>query len=311
MNLPHFILNPTASAGQTGRSQAQLLRIVEEFFPNGFTLDVTTRAGQATEMTAKALAEGSNLIVAVGGDGTMNEVINGFFAGANPRGQKSRLGVLGIGTAGDVSRNLNLPASLRDQVSILAGKHSRAIDLGKVTFGSGAGKPVVRYFLNECQPGIAAAVVRRVTPGLKRLGGFLAFGLMSTYTAMTYRARRMVVRVDRQKPVEGRMLGVVVANGRYAGGGMDFAPASRIDDGSLDIIVIWDQHVPSRLFNFPKIYSGGHVDLPWVTVLKGKSVRVESAERVALEADGELLGFLPCDVRVVPSALRVCSGPKG
>lgn len=306
MKPPHFIINPAASAGRTGRSQGQLLQIVEEFFPDGFTLDVTTRTGHATEMTRAALDGGADLIVAIGGDGTMNEVVNGFFTTRKKLRASSKLGVLSSGTAGDVSRNLGLPHSLREQVKLLTGRKHRKIDVGKVTFRNKSGQKEVRFFLNDCHPGIAARVVRRVTPGLKRLGGFLAFGLASTVTAMTYRAGTMVVRVDRQEPEEGRFLGVAVSNGRYAGGGMDFAPQSRIDDGVLDVVILRDQAVISRLINFPKIYSGNHVHHPWIKVLRGKRVTINSNDRIPLEADGELLGFLPCEIVVAPSALKIC-----
>ncbi|MEX0602523.1 MAG: hypothetical protein WD295_04220, partial [Bacteroidota bacterium] len=219
----------------------------------------------------------------------------------------ARLGFLCSGTAEDVARNLGLPTSLRRQLDIAAGTGKRPVDVGKVVYRNSDGSPAERLFLNDCQPGIAAKVVQRVTPGLKRLGGFLAFGIGATLTAMVHRAHTMTVTIDDQPPVTGKFLGVVVANGRFAGGGMDFAPSSRIDDGVLDIVIIRDQIVPLRLLNFPKIYSGGHVDLSWITYRKGKSVGITSPDRVPIEADGELLGFLPCSVTLLPGALAVAS----
>ena len=310
VNRPHFVLNPTASAGETGRSQGQLLKLIENRFPDGFTLDVTTRPGHATEITREAIRKGVDLVVAVGGDGTMNEVINGFFAKGKLVRKSARLGLLCSGTAEDVVRNLDLPKSLKEQVDATAGKRSRSIDLGNVTFMSKEGERKERFFINDCNPGIAARVVQRVTPGLKRLGGFLAFGIASTYTALTYRGHTMTIVLDGKKTVSGRFLGVAVANGRYAGGGMDFAPNSRIDDGLLDVVIIRDQSVPARLFNFPKIYSGKHINLPWITYLQARHIRIESTQRVALEADGEWLGYLPCEVSIMPKALNICAGQK-
>src|SRR5512139_2522102 len=103
---PHFIINPAASAGETGRSQARLLELIEAGFPDGFTLDVTTRPSHATEITGKAISDGVDLVVSVGGDGTMNEVVNGFFAKGKLKRKSSRLGLLCSGTAEDVLRNL-------------------------------------------------------------------------------------------------------------------------------------------------------------------------------------------------------------
>ncbi|MBI2619732.1 MAG: diacylglycerol kinase family lipid kinase [Ignavibacteriales bacterium] len=305
--LPHFILNPAASAGKTGRIQASLLLAIEEKFPGGFVLDVTTNQGHATEITRQALNAGTNLVVAVGGDGTINEVVNGFLDKEKHVNAHARLGFLCIGTAKDVARNLNLPDNLSTQLDIVAGNLSRMIDLGKVSFHSRDGNQLDRFFINDCQPGIAAMVVRRVTPALKRLGGFLAFGIGSTLTALTYRARYMSVSADGTDWISGRFLGVTAANGRYAGGGMDFAPASRVDDGLLDLLVIKDQSVASRLINFPKIYTGKHIDLSWIEHRKAKKIRISSPEHVALEADGELIGFLPCEISVVPRFLRVAA----
>lgn len=308
MKRPHFIINPAASAGETGRSQGRLLKLIESHFPDGFTLDVTTRPGHATEITRKAIGEGVDLVVSVGGDGTMNEVINGFLPKRKLPRKSSRLGLLCSGTAGDVLRNLGLPESPKEQLEAIVGKKTRSVDVGKVTFTSKEGEKKERFFLNDCNPGMAAKVVQRVTPGLKRLGGFLAFGLASTYTALTYRGHEMTVTLDRKRTVSGRFLSVAVSNGRYAGGGMDFAPNSRIDDGVLDVVMIRDQSVLARLFNFPKIYSGKHINYPWVTYIQARRVRIESSQRVPLEADGELLGFLPCEIEVVPKVLKVCVG---
>jgi len=305
---PHFIINPAASAGETGRSQGQLLKLIESCFPDGFTLDVTTRPSHATDITRKAISDGVDLVVSVGGDGTMNEVVNGFFAKGKLKRKSSRLGLLCIGTAEDVLRNLGLPKSAKEQIEVIAGKRTRSVDVGKVTFTTKEGEKKERFYLNDCNPGMAAKVVQRVTPGLKRLGGFLAFGLASTYTALTYRGHTMTITLDGKRTISGRFLSVAVSNGRYAGGGMDFAPRALVDDGLLDVVMIRDQSVPARLMNFPKIYSGKHINLSWITYLQAKRIRIESNQRVPLEADGEWLGYLPCEMEVLPKALKVCAG---
>jgi YegS/Rv2252/BmrU family lipid kinase len=302
--IPHFILNPAAGGGKTGRSQASILTLLEQYFPHGFSLDVTTQSGQATELTRTALRQGAGLVVAVGGDGTMNETLNGFFFKSRLVNKNARLGFLCSGTARDVVRNLNLPETLELQVRNLdSGKHH--VDVGRVSFTDASGGRAERYFVNDCQAGIAASVVRRVTPALKKLGGTLAFGIGGALSAMTYRSKVMSVELDGKERIEGRFLGIVVANGRYAGGGMDFAPRSSINDGILDVILIRDQLVPTRLVNFPKIYSGKHVDLPWILYRTARRIRIESARRVELEADGELLGTLPCEISLLPRVLPV------
>ncbi|MEX2116140.1 MAG: diacylglycerol kinase family protein, partial [Bacteroidota bacterium] len=242
--------------------------------------------------------------VVVGGDGTCNEVLNGFFERRRPIRPSARLGFITSGTGEDVSRNLGLPAGRKAQIRRLH-QGRTLVDVGLVTFKGSDGATQERLFLNDCQAGIGARVVRHITPALKKLGGFLAYGIASTLAALAHRGHYLKITCDRDEPIEGMFLGVAAANGRFAGGGMDFAPHSLIDDGKLDVIMIRDQRRIDRLLNFPKIYSGRHIDLSWVISRKAKKVRITSDEPVALEADGELLGYLPCEIKLLSHALPV------
>lgn len=306
LNRPHVIFNPAAAGGNTGRAQGTILKAFEEEFPGGFSVDVTTENGEATALTRRALSAGASLVVVVGGDGTCNEVLNGFFERRKPVRSSARLGFVTGGTGEDVARNLGLPAGLKAQLRRLH-QGRRMVDVGLVRYTGIDGTTRERLFLNDCQPGIAGRVVQRVTPALKKLGGFLAYGVASTLTALTYRGHFLTVTCDRDEPVEGQFLGVAAANGRFAGGGMDFAPHSRMDDGKLDVIMIRDQSRMSRLLNFPKIYSGSHVNLPWVISKQARNIRISSDVPVALEADGELLGYLPCEIEILPRILPIAS----
>lgn len=306
LNRPHVIFNPAAAGGNTGRAQGTILKAFEEEFPGGFSVDVTTENGEATALTRQALSAGASLVVVVGGDGTCNEVLNGFFERRKPVRSSARLGFVTGGTGDDVARNLGLPAGLKAQLRRLH-QGRRMVDVGLVRYTGIDGTTRERLFLNDCQPGIAGRVVQRVTPALKKLGGFLAYGVASTLTALTYRGHFLTVTCDRDEPVEGQFLGVAAANGRFAGGGMDFAPHSRMDDGKLDVIMIRDQSRMSRLLNFPKIYSGSHVNLPWVISKQARNIRISSDVPVALEADGELLGYLPCEIEILPRILPIAS----
>lgn len=306
LNRPHVIFNPAAAGGNTGRAQGTILKAFEEEFPGGFSVDVTTENGEATALTRRALSAGASLVVVVGGDGTCNEVLNGFFERRKPVRSSARLGFVTGGTGDDVARNLGLPAGLKAQLRRLH-QGRRMVDVGLVRYTGIDGTTRERLFLNDCQPGIAGRVVQRVTPALKKLGGFLAYGVASTLTALTYRGHFLTVTCDRDEPVEGQFLGVAAANGRFAGGGMDFAPHSRMDDGKLDVIMIRDQSRMSRLLNFPKIYSGSHVNLPWVISKQARKIRISSDVPVALEADGELLGYLPCEIEILPRILPIAS----
>jgi diacylglycerol kinase (ATP) len=306
---PYVLVNPEAGKGATRRFLPKLRKLLERRFPTGFALDVTAGRGQATELTRGALVNGSELIIAVGGDGTIHEVLNGFFDRGKLVNALSRLGILCSGTARDVVRNLNLPRTIESQLESI-NDGLRFVDVGYVSFCHAGGADAERLFLNDCQAGIAADVVRRVTPVLKRLGGTLAFGVGGILSAVNFRSASMSVELDGRERFEGKFLGVVVANGRFAGGGMDFAPRSVIDDGLLDLIIIRDKKVPVRLLSFPRIYAGTHLELPWILYKRAQHIRIEAAGSVELEADGELLGFLPCEIRVLPRGLAVAATGK-
>jgi diacylglycerol kinase family enzyme len=166
-----------------------------------------------------------------------------------------------------------------------------------------------QLFFNECQQGIAAVVVQRFQAHHKWMGGFLGFGLTAVTTAARYREQVITVVIDDKPAITDSFLGVVVSNGGFAGGGMNFAPRAIVDDGLLDVVLIHKQRPLSRLVNFAKIYSGKHVNLSWVSYYQGRSIRVSSAEQVPIEADGEFLGYLPCTINLLPSSLRLMSNP--
>jgi diacylglycerol kinase family enzyme len=177
------------------------------------------------------------------------------------------------------------------------------VDVGRATFLDSQGKLSEQLFLNECSQGIAAVVVQRFQAHHKWMGGFLGFGVTAVATAARHREQLMTVEIDGKHAATDLILGMVIANGAYAGGGMHFAPKSKVDDGLFDVVIIHKQSIPSRLINFPRIYVGSHVNLSWISYFQGRSVKVTSSENVPVEADGEFLGHLPLTIDVLPSVL--------
>jgi YegS/Rv2252/BmrU family lipid kinase len=268
---------------------------------------VTTAPLEATHSTRTAIEQGAELIVVIGGDGTVHEVVNGFSANGKFINPSCQLGIVGSGTAQDVIKSFDLPGNTGDQIAVACGQGRRAVDVGRVRCVDSEGKLREQLFLNECQPGIAAVVVRRFKAHHKWLGGFLGFGLTAVTTAARHREQVMRVEVDGTNVITDSLLGVVVANGAYAGGGMNFAPRARVDDGLFDIVLIHKQGIPSRLLNFPRIYLGSHINLPWISYFQGRYVSVTSDERVPVEADGEFLGYLPCSMKILQHSLLLKS----
>ena len=196
---------------------------------------------------------------------------------------------------------------MKDQIKVACRGGNRAVDLGKASVIGPDGSLHEHIFLNECQQGIAAVVVQRFQSHHKWMGGFLGFGLTAVSTAARHREQLITVDVDGIHRVTEPLLGVVISNGGFAGGGMNFAPGAKVDDGLFDIVLIHKQNIPSRLLNFPRIYFGGHINLPWISHFRGRRVSVTSEERVPVESDGEFLGYLPCVLEILPLALQLKS----
>jgi len=283
------------------------MKLLSRYFGATYSLCVTQKPFDARFSTSAAIHAGSELIIVVGGDGTIQEAVNGFFSDGHPINPACELGIVSSGTGHGLAQSLGLPPTIEQQLDVICGGQSRALDVGRVTFSHENGETVERYFVNECQVGIGGAVVKRVQSRQKRVGGLLAFGSSALSMALRHREQPLVVTVDSALEIAAPLIGVVIANGAYTGGGMNLAPRARVDDGLLDILLIHEQSISQRLWNFPKIYFGRHVTSAKFSYYQGRQFTITSTESVLLEADGELLGLLPCTVDLVPAALQVRS----
>lgn len=299
----HIVVNPSSSGGRTARRQDRIVRELAKRVGGDPSVFITTRPLEATFSTRSAIENGAELIIVVGGDGTVHEVLNGFASGGKLINPSCELGIVGSGTAQDVIKSFDLPGSSDNQIEVACSARKHAVDIGKVSFVDSEGRPCEQMFLNESQAGIAAVVVQRFKAHHKWLGGFLGFGLTAVTTAARHREQVMSVEIDGKHAVTDALLGAVVANGCFAGGGMNFAPRARVDDGLLDVVLIHKQRIPSRLLNFPRIYFGTHINLSWISYFQARVVKVTSVEKVPVEADGEFLGYLPCTMEVLPHSL--------
>ena len=299
------IINPASSAGRTGRRQREILAAVESHFGRGFSLFVTKRPKDATTSAREASLRGIGLVIAVGGDGTIQEVVNGLMEAARASDRRPQLGIINAGTGHGFAQSLGLPAGLDAQCAGIASGSVRRIDIGRAAFSERSGRPVERYFINECQAGIGGLVVEKVQAGHKKLGGFLGFGLATLTTALSYPNRSIRFSLDDGPERSGTFIGIVAANGHAMAGGMKLAPRASVEDGALDIVFMYGQTLAERLRNFPKIYSGTHLESPKFGYLRGRSLSLASEDRVSFEADGEPVGHLPCRIEVVPAALEV------
>ncbi len=301
----HVIINPVSAGGKTGVRQLEFLKALDRRLGEGYSLCVTSEPLEACSSARKAILDGSELVITVGGDGTIQETVNGFFSNGNLINPSCQLGIIDSGTGHGFAQSLGLPTGLEEQLEVIYRGQTQSIDLGKVIFSDENGQRREHYFMNECQAGIGGEVVKLVQSKHKKWGVFIAFGAITLFTALRYPNRSMTVEIDGKTRITERFIGVVIGNGNYMAGGMNLIPHARVDDGLFDILLMHEQSIPQRLWNFPKIYSGRHLASSKFTQHRGKSVTLSSCEIITFEADGEFLGSLPCSIEILPSILQI------
>lgn len=301
----YIILNPVAGAGRGKKAMNFLLSAISDLGRNDCVLLETQGPGDATRLAREVAEKGGTLLIAVGGDGTINEVINGLLpARISPAGP-CELGIVNCGSGAGVAQTLGIPAGIKEQVQLIFNKPARALDAGLLTCRDKNGAAAGRYFLNECQAGFSGAVVKEVGMAQKRFGGRLAFGMVSISQLFRYKATQMQVRVDMRPAVAQKMLGVVIGNGNYCAGGMQLTPGARPGDGYLDVLLMGEMNLPDRLTSFSRVYSGNHVHARAFSLQKARTIEIDSEAPVWVETDGELIGRTPCRIDIVPGAVWV------
>jgi YegS/Rv2252/BmrU family lipid kinase len=267
----------------------------------GYRIVETEGPGHASDIAREALLGGERFIVAVGGDGTVQEVVNGMVENDRPLAEGSVLGVVAAGSGCDFVRTFGLPQDVPRAVHHLEGERLYAIDLARVDYTED-GRTVTRYVPNIAECGLGGAVVRRAERLPRWLGRsryFWAFWL----SMRGYRAGHISVRADR-KSWEGRASNVVIANGQFYGGGMKISPRSYPGDGLLDIQI--STGPKSEAFTMiPKVYRGEHVPHPHIKEMRGKSITVEADRPLPIEGDGEVLGTTPATFTVIPEVVSL------
>jgi len=273
-----------------------------------FTTQMTTRAGEATEITRRALEAGTSRIVAVGGDGTLSEIVNGYFDQASaPVNPDASIGLLPSGTGSDFRRSIGIDSSLDAIAAIVSGK-TRLIDAVRAANAGIDGASATRHFINVATFGLGGDVSAFVNGWRGRLpkwvGGRARFIAAAICALDRYRLRSTEVRLDDQfhKKIASNL--VVIANGRYAGGGMMLAPHAELDDGLLDVVLTDGATRFDVIKELPRIGRGGHLKNPKVTGMRARDVSITTDEPMAIDIDGEMAGYTPARLTILPAAVR-------
>jgi diacylglycerol kinase (ATP) len=236
--------------------------------------------------------------VAVGGDGTVNEVVNGI------AGLDVELAVIPRGTGWDFVRTYGIPRKLEAAVEVALRGSVRTIDAGRATFRAWDGSEGETWFANVASAGMSGAVALRANETTKALGGKASYllALIAVFSRWQNSSLQVTVGDERR---EGAMQDVVVANGKYFGGGMKICPDASAEDGVFDVLLIGDLTKRDLMLTLPKTYRGTHLPHPKAEVLRGVTVTVEAPSPLPVELDGEQPGTTPVRFELVPRALKV------
>ena len=292
-----FLVNPASDNGRTGRRWPELAHRAAHAGLDGETL-FSERPGHLIDLARTAVDGGAQLVVAVGGDGTLNEVINGV------AGRDVDLATIPLGTGMDFGRAYGIPTRFDDAVSVVLDGATRTIDAGRVRYRTWDGQDAERWFGNVGTVGMSGAVAQRANGMSKVLGGRVTFFYALTRVFLTWQNTDVTVSLDDVER-SGRMHDVIVANGPWHGGGMMLAPDAKPDDGLFDVVLIGDVSKLDFLTTAPKIYKGRHVTHPKVEILRSAHATVDAPERLPIEVEGEQVGTTPAVFEIVPGALRV------
>lgn len=298
-----FLVNPASDNGKTGRTWPQLHHAAAAAGLDGETL-FSERPGHLAELVERAVADGASLVVAVGGDGTVNEVVNGIVALHEQGRPTPELAVLPRGTGRDFVRTFAIPGKVDEAVRVAREGATRPIDAGRVGFRAWDGTDAVAYFANVASAGMSGAVAQRANTTSKALGGKASFLAATLAVFAGWKPGEMEVEVDGERR-SGRLYDVIVANCRFLGGGMKMTPDADPTDGLFDVLLIGDITRRDLALTLPKVYRGTHLPHPKAELLRGRVVVVRADSAVPVELDGEQPGTTPVRFEVVPRAIRL------
>ena len=289
------IVNPKAGSV---KDLDALLKQLARLEPS--SLHVTEDAGAAESFAREAVRNCCDEIIAAGGDGTLNEVVNGMAES----GGNVRIGLIPLGTGNDFARCLELPAGVDENIDIVLSGETKALDVVRATSDR------ARYFINVSAGGFSGLVDEKLTPELKKTWGPLAYLRSAAAALPELRAYRTTVEFDGKAKEAVDLYNVVVANGRFVAGGLPIAPDADPADGLLDVILIAARPASEVALVAAQVLLGKHLNSGVVTFRRAAKVAVSSRPGMWFNVDGELVGNDPIVFEVMPRALQFVVGKK-
>lgn len=309
---PLLVVNPTSGGGATGRTFAAMKDTIERAL-GPVDVAMTERAGHGIDLAREGAIAGAPLVIAVGGDGTLHEVVNGLMqAKVGSYGTKAdatQLGMIAQGTGGDFRKTLGLEHRLDKYLDALKSGRTRALDVGKF---SGGGK-TAHYFVNILSAGMGGLVDRYVADASRMLGGTAAYFGASLRALVNARLGNVVATITNDGKTEThkiRSFMIAICNGQYFGSGMKVAPMAKVDDGVLELVALGATSKLGFAMTSRGIYTGSHIGQAGTVHLRGQKMVLDLANDDArdvflLDVDGEPMGSLPLTVELIPKALTL------
>jgi diacylglycerol kinase (ATP) len=283
------ILNPSAGkARDVDDIVARMARLPDA------EIRLTNKPGSAARFAKTAVRNGRELIVAAGGDGTLNEVVNGIGENAGD----VRVGLIPLGTGNDFGRSIGVPPDVDTAIDLIRSGDARSVDLVRVTSDE------VRYFVNVSAGGFSGLVDEKLTAEMKKTWGPLAYLRSAAAALPELRAYRTTLAFDNDESLMLELYNVVVANGRYIAGGMMIAPEAAIDDGLLDVVLIPKRPAAELVLIVAQIALGTHLSSEAIVYRRTAKLTVNSKPGMWFNVDGELVGNEPARFEIVPRALN-------
>jgi len=303
VNKPVVIVNPRSGGGISEKRWAQVVGPLTDGL-GAFDTRFTEAPGHARTIAHEESRAGRQLVVALGGDGTISEIADGLVRA----GGKAEMGIIPRGTGGDFRRTLGIENELFAAAVRVRKSLPRSVDVGLVRYVAHDGSESTRHFVNVASFGFSSVVAQRANDSSKRLGGKVSFLSAVVRSLLTYDNTEVAISIDGSEARRMTVLLAAVGNGRFFGGGMQICPEAQLDDGSFDVVAVGDLGRLGVLAKIHRIYSGDHLSMKEVRSIRCRQLRVmpaESSTKIPVEVDGETPGHLPASFEIRPGALRL------
>lgn len=297
------VVNPNAGTGKGKKDWNKISQLLDKF-EFAYHTFFTERKLHAMESIPGFIAQGFRKIIVVGGDGTMNEVVNGIFAQKQVQPTDITLGMVSVGTGNDWGRTYNIPRDYQEAIEIIKQEKTLHQDAGYVTYTNGSGHNS-RFFANMAGLGFDGLVAQK-TNAAKEKGKSNPLVYLGTLLSSLFFYKSTNIRVTvNGSEIKDKVFSIAIGIGQYNGGGMKQAPDARPDDGLFDLTIIKHMKKTSMLANLKNLYSGQIKKVKQVQILQGNNVRIESDIPILLETDGESLGYSPFEFNILPKSLKI------